>query len=182
MTNSINRTIYWSLFSYEDWNMHVAATDEGLCFVGSQNQPFEELAKWAASRFSHSPLIHNDEKLLPYKAELVQYLQGTLENFTVPAVFQGTPFQEAVWQALCSIPYGHIWSYSDIANHIQKPAAVRAVGAAIGANPLLITVPCHRVIGKNGTLTGYRGGLDMKTKLLQLESIRTSAKGNLQHV
>ncbi|WP_046232459.1 methylated-DNA--[protein]-cysteine S-methyltransferase [Paenibacillus algorifonticola] len=182
MTNSISRAIYWSLFSYEDWNLHVAATDEGLCFVGSQNHPFEEMAKWANSRYSHCTLIHDDEKLLPYKAELAQYLQGTLENFTVPTVFQGTPFQEAVWQALCSIPYGQTRSYSDIAAHIQKPAAVRAVGTAIGANPVLITVPCHRVIGKNGTLTGYRGGIDMKTKLLQLEGLRTGAKGNLQHV
>ena len=169
MTSSFSGVIYWSLFSYEDWSMHVAATDEGLCFVGSHNQPFEELAKWAASRFPHSPLIRDDEKLLPYKAELAQYLQGTLETFTITTVFQGTPFQEAVWQALCSIPYGHTWSYSDIASHIQKPAAVRAVGAAIGANPILITNPCHRVIGKNGTLTGYRGGIEMKTKLLQLE-------------
>jgi methylated-DNA-[protein]-cysteine S-methyltransferase len=75
-----------------------------------------------------------------------------------------------VWNALCEIPYGQTQSYSDIANYIAKPASVRAVGTAIGANPVLISVPCHRVIGKNGSLTGYRGGLDMKTKLLQLEN------------
>ena len=72
--------------------------------------------------------------------------------------YKGTSFQMAVWNALCQIPYGQTFTYSDIANQIGKPAAVRAVGAAIGANPLLITVPCHRVIGKSGALTGYRGG------------------------
>ena len=152
--------------------LHVAATNEGLCFVGSQKQPYEELAKWAASRFPHSPLIRDDEKLHPYKAELAQYLQGTLRPLRFPPYFEDHLSKNAVWQALCSIPYGQTWSYSDIANQIQKPAAVRAVGAAIGANPILITIPCHRVIGKNGTLTGYRGGIEMKTKLLQLEGYK----------
>ncbi|MBA2875441.1 O-6-methylguanine DNA methyltransferase [Anoxybacillus caldiproteolyticus] len=72
---------------------------------------------------------------------------------------------------MCEIPHGQTQSYSEIANHIQKPASVRAVGTAIGANPVLIVVPCHRVIGKNGTLTGYRGGLEMKKRLLQLERL-----------
>ena len=169
MTNQLIESIYWSVLSNGDWNMHVAATDEGLCFVGSQNQPLDELSKWAAKRYPGSGLIRDDEKLQPYVAELTEYLQGTRNRFTVPILFRGTPFQEAVWYALCDIPYGQTKTYSDIAQHIQKPASVRAVGTAIGANPILITVPCHRVVGKNGALTGYRGGIDMKTKLLQLE-------------
>ena len=99
----------------------------------------------------------------------LRYLEGKRKIFTVPFDFNGTAFQLAVWNALCEIPYGQTKSYSDIANYINKPAAVRAVGAAIGANPVLITVPCHRVVGKNGSLTGYRGGLEMKTQLLDLE-------------
>jgi len=76
-----------------------------------------------------------------------------------------------VWKALNEIPYGQTKTYSDIAHSINKPAAVRAVGAAIGANPILLAVPCHRIVGKNGTLTGYRGGLEMKKKLLELEKL-----------
>jgi len=167
--NRSDSPIYWTLFTHEDWKMHVAATSQGLCYVGSPNQPFEELARWAASRFRDRPLLRDDEKLQPYAAELTKYLQGDLRQFTVPLDFQGTPFQLAVWDALCSIPYGQTKSYSDIAGEIGRPAAVRAVGAAIGANPVLITVPCHRVIGKNGALTGYRGGMSMKTRLLQME-------------
>jgi methylated-DNA-[protein]-cysteine S-methyltransferase len=100
---------------------------------------------------------------------LTQYLQGKRKDFSLPFDYHGTTFQLAVWNALCKIPYGKTQSYSDFANYIQKPVSVRAVGTAIGANPILISVPCHRVIGKNGSLTGYRGGLEMKTKLLQLE-------------
>lgn len=176
-----NSTLYWSRLTHEDWNMHIAATSEGLCYVGSQNQPIEEMSDWAAARFPGSSIIRDDGKLQPYADELIQYLQRTRQSFTVPFDFYGTPFQLTVWSALCNIPYGQTVSYSDIANQILRPAAVRAVGAAIGANPVLITVPCHRVIGKNGALTGYRGGMDMKTKLLQLERDGLLVEGGLQH-
>ncbi|HEY2420250.1 MAG TPA: methylated-DNA--[protein]-cysteine S-methyltransferase [Neobacillus sp.] len=162
-------TIYWTLMSHDGWNLYLAATVKGLCFVGSQDQPFEELSEWAGKHFPGSPLVHDHGKLQIYEDEIIEYLQGRRKSFTGPFEYYGTPFQMAVWRALCEIPYGETKSYSDIANHIQKPAAVRAVGAAIGANPILITVPCHRVIGKSGKLTGYRGGLEMKTRLLQLE-------------
>lgn len=168
--------LYWSQLSHHDWNLYIAATEKGLCYVGSYNKPYEEMSAWANQRFPGSPLIHDNEKLMPYAAELVQYVLGERQSFAIPFDLRGTPFQLAVWAALCDIPYGQTRSYSEIANHIQKPSSVRAVGAAIGANPLLISVPCHRVIGKNGTLTGYRGGLEMKTKLLQLEGIHLAVK------
>ena len=82
----------------------------------------------------------------------------------------GTQFQQEVWQALTQIPYGQTWSYGELAQHIKNPKAVRAVGAANGKNPLAVVVPCHRVIGANGTLTGYAGGLDKKQWLLQFEA------------
>ncbi|KAF6655860.1 methylated-DNA--[protein]-cysteine S-methyltransferase [Paenibacillus polymyxa] len=169
MVYQMNKTIYWSLLVHEDWNLYIAATSEGLCYVGSLNQPVEELLTWAGSRFPGSPLVEEVTILQPYAKELIEYLQGERTRFTFPFDFQGTAFQMAVWNALCNIPYGETQSYSDIANAIQKPNSVRAVGTAIGANPILVTIPCHRVIGKNGALTGYRGGLDMKVKLLQLE-------------
>ena len=182
MGNKSNVPIYWSLLTHGDWNLHIAAAAEGLCFVGSQNQPFEELAEWAAIRSLSRTLIREDEKLQPpIRLSLLNICRGHVIAFTFPYSFHGTPFQVAVWKALCDIPYGQTKSYSDIAHHIQNPASVRAVGAAIGANPILITVPCHRVIGKNGALTGYRGGLDMKTKLLQLERDGAHTGGDLRH-
>jgi methylated-DNA-[protein]-cysteine S-methyltransferase len=161
--------IYWTVFVYEDWKIYIAATSKGLCYVGSQGKPYEEMANWVLKRFPGCALVQNEAQLQPYTSELTEYFQGKRSAFTVPFDFRGTPFQLAVWNALCEIPYGLTRSYSDIANHIQKPASIRAVGTAIGANPILITVPCHRVIGKNGSLTGYRGGLAMKTQLLELE-------------
>ncbi|KAB2332116.1 methylated-DNA--[protein]-cysteine S-methyltransferase [Cytobacillus depressus] len=162
-------TIYWSLLKNKDWNFYLASTTKGLCFVGSQNKPFEELFEWSEKRFPGSPLVEDSVELEPYAVEITEYLEGKRKTFTVPFDYNGTAFQLAVWNALCEIPYGQTKSYSDIANSINNPSAVRAVGAAIGANPVLITVPCHRVVGKNGSLTGYRGGLEMKTQLLDLE-------------
>jgi methylated-DNA-[protein]-cysteine S-methyltransferase len=174
--------IYWTLLVHESWNLYLAATLKGLCFIGSQNQTFEELSAWANKHFPGSPLVLDDGKLQPYVTELIEYLQGKRKCFTKPIDYNGTPFQLAVWNALCKIPYGQTKSYSDIAKHIQKPAAVRAVGAAIGANPVLITVPCHRVIGKSGKLTGYRGGLEMKNQLLKLEREGLLVEGGALHV
>lgn len=163
-------TIYWTLLLHEGWKLYVAATDKGLCFVGSQNKPFDELKEWAEKHYPCSLLVEDEEKLRPYVSELGEYFAGTRKTFSIQSDFKGTAFQVAVWNALCEIPYGETKTYSDIAEHIQKPTAVRAVGAAIGANPVMITIPCHRVIGKNGKLTGFRGGLEMKKQLLELES------------
>ncbi|MED0668677.1 methylated-DNA--[protein]-cysteine S-methyltransferase [Aneurinibacillus aneurinilyticus] len=181
METRTNQKMYWTLLVHEKWSLYMAATSKGLCYVGSHNKPFEELSDWAKNRFSDSVLIQDDEKLQPYVTELTEYFRGERKSFTIPFDFYGTPFQLTVWNALCEIPYGQTQSYSDIANYIQKPAAVRAVGTAIGANPVLITVPCHRVIGKNGSLTGYRGGLNMKTQLLQLEQESLLTEGSVLH-
>ncbi|MGD8189497.1 methylated-DNA--[protein]-cysteine S-methyltransferase [Brevibacillus ginsengisoli] len=172
MEKSMNATIYWGLLDLEDWHFYIAATSKGLCYVGSQNKPFEELSIWVQNRFPGSLLIRDDEKLHLYATEIREYLQGKRTNFSIPLDLHGTPFQIAVWNALCGVPYGQTQTYSNIADQLKKPKAVRAVGAAIGANPVLITVPCHRVIGKDGSLTGYRGGLDRKTQLLELERER----------
>ena len=97
------------------------------------------------------------------------YLTGMLSEFDVPVALQGTPFQQTVWQQLLTIPFGHTASYQDVADAIGKPKAVRAVGAANGRNPVSIIVPCHRVIGSNGKLVGYGGGLWRKEWLLRHE-------------
>ena len=103
-------------------------------------------------------------------AQLRAYFDGTLHTFSLPLAFTGTPFQREVWEALRQIPYGATCSYAQLAERIGRPDAVRAVGAANGQNPIPIIVPCHRVIGANGTLTGFGGGLPMKKWLLAHES------------
>ncbi|RNB77514.1 methylated-DNA--[protein]-cysteine S-methyltransferase [Brevibacillus panacihumi] len=174
-------TIFWTLLSVEDWSLYIAATSKGLCYVGSPNQPVDEMVAWVKQHFPSSELVQDDEAMRPYATELREYFQGLRNSFTIPLDWHGTPFQREVWNALCEIPYGETRSYTEIAERIDKKAAVRAVGAAIGANPLLITVPCHRVIGKNGSLTGYRGGLEMKKKLLQGEQEFSREERSRQH-
>lgn len=101
--------------------------------------------------------------------ELDEYFQGKRKTFDIPLRTHGTPFQEKVWAALRAIPYGEVRSYKEVAEAIGHPKAYRAVGMANNANPIFIIVPCHRVIGADGSLTGYGGGLPMKKALLSLE-------------
>lgn len=101
--------------------------------------------------------------------QLNAYFAGKLESFDLPLAPEGTPFQQKVWKELCQIPYGETISYGELARRIGNASASRAVGLANGSNPIPIVIPCHRVIGSNGKLTGYGGGLDIKEKLLALE-------------
>jgi len=110
------------------------------------------------------------------RRQLDAYFAGRLQRFSLTLAPEGTAFQQSVWQALQEIPYGTTWSYGALAAHIGRPKASRAVGAANGANPIPIVIPCHRVIGSNGTLTGFGGGLDLKEALLSLEGVRPAAQ------
>lgn len=101
--------------------------------------------------------------------QLAAYFEGDLRDFDLPLAPEGTPFQLRVWEELSRIPYGHTTSYGEVARSIGRPTATRAVGAANGRNPLPIVIPCHRVVGSNGRLTGYGGGLPIKQFLLRLE-------------
>lgn len=101
--------------------------------------------------------------------ELEEYFMGDRKEFTFPIQPKGTEFQKEVWRALQKIPYGKVKSYSDIAEYIKKPKAYRAVGNACNKNPILIVIPCHRVIGKNKELTGFALGLEVKERLLRIE-------------
>ncbi|MGG3556923.1 methylated-DNA--[protein]-cysteine S-methyltransferase [Peribacillus frigoritolerans] len=170
MKNDKKQTIDWAILHDDKWQLYVARTEKGLCYVGSPGQTYEELKSLMQKRFPNVNLVENEKALNPYLKELQEYFEGTRQDFSLPTDVKGTPFQQEIWAALNQIPYGKTCSYSDIAQIIQRPSAVRAVGTAIGANPILITVPCHRVIGKNGNITGYRGGTEMKRYLLQLEA------------
>ncbi|MGY5799202.1 methylated-DNA--[protein]-cysteine S-methyltransferase [Rheinheimera faecalis] len=129
---------------------------------------------------SDAPDHSNDLLLLDCKAQFEAYFAGALQQFDLPLAAHGTDFQQAVWQQLSKIPFAQLRSYSNIAHALNNPKAVRAVGAANGRNPLTIIVPCHRVIGANGTLTGYAGGLERKDWLLKHEQNTALALGLFQ--
>ncbi|MBW2016569.1 MAG: methylated-DNA--[protein]-cysteine S-methyltransferase [Deltaproteobacteria bacterium] len=109
------------------------------------------------------------EFLVQARVQLGEYFDGTRREFDLPLAYEGTPFQRRVWKLLMKIPYGETVSYGDIAAELGDPRKARPVGGAVGANPIGIIIPCHRVIGKDGSLTGFGGGLDVKTFLLDLE-------------
>jgi methylated-DNA-[protein]-cysteine S-methyltransferase len=118
-------------------------------------------------------IVKQDRKhpvLLETERQLKEYFAGTRKAFKLPLDFVGTDFQKKVWKALLAIPFGETRSYAQIARRVGKPTALRAVGAANGRNPISIIAPCHRVIGSNGKLTGFAGGLDAKARLLALEA------------
>lgn len=113
--------------------------------------------------------VENEEFFREISGQLEAYFSGKLKSFDIKLAAEGTGFQKSVWKALCEIPYGETRSYKEIAVSIGKPKAYRAVGLANNRNPIAIIVPCHRVIGADGKLTGYAGGLDVKEFLLKLE-------------
>ena len=121
-------------------------------------------------RFGGETAVSSDPLLIEAAEQLGAYFAGELREFDLPLAPRGTDFQRRVWAAVSAIPYGRTASYTDIAVEVCSPAARRAVGAANGRNPLPVIVPCHRVIGATGRLTGYGGGLDRKRVLLDLEA------------
>ena len=163
--------IYWTMLEHHSLQFIIAATNDGLCFTGSLGKGVEELERWQLRHYPHHALQHAPNKMSVYAQQLTEYLQGEREHLTFAIEVDGTPFQRDVWHALQKVPYGETRTYSDIAIAIQKPTAVRAVASAIGANPVMIVIPCHRIIGKNGKLTGFRGGLLMKEHLLKIEGV-----------
>ncbi|EAE5857755.1 methylated-DNA--[protein]-cysteine S-methyltransferase [Listeria monocytogenes] len=150
--------LYYDTLHFSDTVLYFAATENGLVYIGTQVEKIQSAKQ-------------NVEKMHIYKEELLAYLNGELTDFTVPLHLTATPLQMEVFQALTTIPYGETRTYTEIAEQINRPKAVRAVGTAIGRNPLLFVIPCHRVIGKNGKLTGYSGGIRMKESLLKLEKL-----------
>ena len=152
---------------------HVVSSPIGRLLLASDGHALTGL--WMLDADKHSARVEegltpSPETFTEVAAQLEEYFAGDRKEFTVPLAPSGTPFQLAVWTQLTRIPYGSTISYGDIARALGKrPVAARAVGLANGANPISIIVPCHRVIGSDGSLTGYGGGLDRKELLLRLE-------------
>ncbi len=156
--------LWWTTAESVIGELHFVSSEKGLCLIGLAKQELP-------SQFSNSALYCR--QLHPTNRAAIEqvkaYLAGELRAFFIEINLQGTLFQLAVWHAAARIPYGKTASYSDLAVKIGRPAAVRAVGQAMGANPLLLVIPCHRVIGKDGSLTGFGGGIKLKRQLLNLE-------------
>jgi methylated-DNA-[protein]-cysteine S-methyltransferase len=143
--------------------LKLVASDRGLAAIlWKDENPRRALLRDLVEEPDHPVLVETERQLHAYFA-------GRLQRFNLPLDFKGTAFQKSVWQALLTIPFGETRSYREIARQIGRPTAVRAVGAANGRNPISIVAPCHRVIGSNGDLTGYAGGLAAKHHLLGLE-------------
>jgi methylated-DNA-[protein]-cysteine S-methyltransferase len=161
----------------------LTATESSSLFYTSMDSPIGELLLLGDDRALHGLYMQDGRKPVriapqwerstaPFagvQAQLREYFAGERVVFETPLAMDGTQFERRVWHALMDIPYGETVSYGEIAKRIDQPSAARAVGLANGRNPIAVIVPCHRVIGANGTLTGYGGGLERKQLLLELE-------------
>ena len=147
-------TIYVSKFELEGERWKITGTEKGISGIYPVAEDFS---------------VRENEITRKAARQLQEYFFHGRTSFSIPLDLHGTPFRTRVWEALRSIPYGETVSYSRIAAEIGNPKAVRAVGQAIGKNPCLIVVPCHRVVGKDGSLTGFSAGMDLKKRLLALE-------------
>lgn len=148
---------------YPIGSLGIAADGDGICAVF-----FKGTRSFPGAVNQSTPLLEQARR------ELDEYFSGTRREFDLPLSLHGTPFQKSVWRELLRIPYGQTATYGELAERIGNPKACRAVGMANNRNPIVIIVPCHRVIGADGSLTGYAGGLDVKQKLLELERMALS--------
>jgi methylated-DNA-[protein]-cysteine S-methyltransferase len=147
-------------------DMLLVANDDALCGIYFAGQKYEPQlgSEW-----------REDARRAVLRAgsmQLAEYFAGTRVDFDLPLAPAGTPFQHAVWSAIAAVPWGATITYAELAKRAGRPGSVRAAGAATGRNPLTIMIPCHRIVGANGALTGYAGGLDRKRALLLLEQTR----------
>ncbi|MFX3631307.1 MAG: methylated-DNA--[protein]-cysteine S-methyltransferase [Candidatus Pristimantibacillus sp.] len=170
--------IYTAEMSSPIGPLTVTATKRGICHIdfGSYAEVKSNLLAWSerqpelADYHGEWRMASDFPPLASALTQLERYFQGELQQFDLELDMLGTPFQRKVWEALQHVPYGETCSYKQIAEAIGQPAAVRAVGGANNRNPVAIIVPCHRVIGANGAMVGYGGGLPIKTALLRLET------------
>ena len=151
-------SLYYQKVKSPIGEIHLVATDEALVYLGYKN------LEWDAVKKTNSIIEIT-------KTQLDEYFAGKRKKFDVPYTLGGTEFQQRVWKTLTKIPFGKTWSYQEMAEVINNPTAMRAVGRTNGLNPISIILPCHRVIGKSGSLTGYAGGLPAKEFLLRLEGL-----------
>jgi methylated-DNA-[protein]-cysteine S-methyltransferase len=157
---------------YYDFNtsigkMLIFFSSKGIVYLSVSNENEEDIVNFVKVKFGQASKVNSEE--YSFHEQIIEYLNGRRKSFSLPLDLRGTDFQKKVWNELIKIPYGETRTYKDIARSINVPQGYRAVGNALNKNPVLIVVPCHRVIGSDGKLTGFRGGLELKAKLLELE-------------
>ncbi|AOT72371.1 methylated-DNA--[protein]-cysteine S-methyltransferase [Geosporobacter ferrireducens] len=162
-------TVYYAKAATVLGKFYVATSDIGLCKLTLECEEESSFFKWLHEKFNL--VEENYDKNEHIINQLKSYAKGNIKEFHTKFHLVGTPFQKKVWQALVSVPYGTVCSYKDIAVKIGTPKGFRAVGMANNKNNIPIIIPCHRIIGANGSLVGYGGGLDFKRKLLSLEGV-----------
>ena len=156
--------LYSSTLSWEGWTFRVLSSSAGLRWIELNPTTFDELEKRL-----HARILPDDQPNAVALDQLHEYLRGERSEFAVDLDLRGTTFQRRVWDELLEIPYGETVAYADVAARVDNAKALRAVGQAVGANPTPIVIPCHRVVGKDGHLVGFGGGLPLKERLLYLE-------------
>ncbi|HEX2163750.1 MAG TPA: methylated-DNA--[protein]-cysteine S-methyltransferase [Thermoanaerobaculia bacterium] len=166
-------SVYYDRIESPVGDLFAAVDEDGaLVRLTFLNRAEDETAERARVARDHgAPPAHAPERCRAVAAQLAEYFAGRRRSFDLPLAPRGTDFQRAVWEELARVPYGETISYGELARRVGRQGAARAIGAANGANPLPIVVPCHRVIGADGSLTGYGGGLDRKRTLLGLEGV-----------
>lgn len=163
--------LYISLVTTPLGEMLACSTSHGISLLQFKNRrQYQQQLDKVLKRGPFNIINGNNKHLSQLKHQLVEYFSGQRKQFNLTVDLQGTPFQMAVWEQLITIPYGFTSYYQHQAERINKPGAVRAIAQAIGKNPIEIIIPCHRVIGKDGKLTGYSSGIDKKKWLLTFEN------------
>lgn len=170
-------TVYIAQLETEFGNLGALMTSQGLARLTLPNQDEEELHRWIRRYEPQAEVCAEPYVFHPLLEQLYYYLDGNLMEFYVPLDLRGTEFQLKVWEELQNIPYGQVCTYADIAHRLGNPRAARAVSQAVAANPIPIIIPCHRVIGKDGSLSGYVGGVAFKQRLMHIEGIFIPYKG-----
>ena len=173
-------TIHWTEFETSVGTMRIAASARGVVYLELPLENGRGFRGWMKRHAPSATLVEAFEPNREYIAQVNQYLEGKRREFDIPLDVRGTEFQCAVYDELSRIGYGELRSYGDVARAVGRPSAVRAVGAANGANPIALIIPCHRVIASSGQLQGYGGGLELKAHLLAMEqSLPSVEQGQL---
>lgn len=161
--------IFYTLMDSSIGRLVIASTDRGLIRIMLPGEKNSDSIARLQEAYTSEALVEDCDKNKNAVKQLREYFEGTRTVFTLALELRGTEFQKSVWRTVARVPYGQTKSYGDIAREIAKPKACRAVGAANGANPIPIVIPCHRIIGSDGSMTGFGGGIPLKEKLLRME-------------
>ncbi len=172
-------TLYATRFASSIGELTVASSDQGLAYLALPRANGRGFAGWCKRYAADAVIVDDAERNRTAVEQVCEFLGGEREVFDLPLDLRATSFQLDVYGVVAEIPYGECLSYGEVARRVGRAAAVRAVGAANGANPIPLVVPCHRVVASNGHLQGYAGGLELKRRLLSTESSSHPAQGAL---